>query len=88
MAQNVDNTVLYRLSILEATLLGCCDFIAQSILVRTTDDAYSFSLFIQIFKDIPLLDCMASKYPYRDHSLNVNNCFLRFVSQSIFVHLL
>jgi hypothetical protein len=30
----------------EPILFGCCDFIAQSILVRTTDNAYLFHLFI------------------------------------------
>jgi hypothetical protein len=88
VAQNVGGTVIYRLIIVEGTLFGCCDFISQSILVRTTQVAYSFGLFIHIFKDIPLLDCVASKYPCRGHSLNVSLCFLRFVGQSIFVHLL
>jgi hypothetical protein len=42
-------------------------------------------------KDIPLLDCVASKHPRRDHSFNISNRFPRSVmtvSQSIFVHFL
>ena len=36
--------------------------------------------------DIPLLDCVGSKYPCRDYSFNISNCFSRSVARSIFIH--
>jgi hypothetical protein len=37
---------LLHVDIAEGVLFGCCDFLAQCILVRTTDNAYRFHLFI------------------------------------------
>ena len=35
--------ILYHLQIIDATIFGLCDVIAQIILVRTTDNGYHYS---------------------------------------------
>jgi hypothetical protein len=35
-----------HVDIAQPVLFGCCDFLAQCILVRTTDNGYRFHLFI------------------------------------------
>ena len=42
---------------------------------------FSFFLFIQVFKDLSLLDCVESQYPRRDHSFNLSILILRSVCQ-------
>jgi hypothetical protein len=44
--QTDDVSILVHMVIAEGVFFACCDFIAQSILVRTTDNAYRFHLFI------------------------------------------
>ena len=44
--QLVVQTIAYHIQIIEVTLFACCDFIAQSILVRTIGNGLSFTLFI------------------------------------------
>ena len=44
--QSDDVSILLDVVIAENVLFGCCDFIAQSILVRATDNGYLFHLFI------------------------------------------
>ena len=45
-AQTDDTSIELHMEIAETILFGCCDFLAQCILVRTTDNAYWFHLFI------------------------------------------
>jgi hypothetical protein len=45
-AQIDDVSIALHMEIAGPVLFGCCDFIAQSILVRTTDNGYRFHLFI------------------------------------------
>ena len=42
-------------------------------------------LFIEIFKDLPLLDCVGSKYPFRYHSFINGNRIHRSVTDPIFI---
>ena len=44
--QLVIQPIFYHLAIIGIILFACCDFIAQSILVRTTGNGLSFTLFI------------------------------------------
>ena len=69
---------MYGFAIAEATIFGCCDFIAQCILVRTANK-YSIHLIHLIFKDTPLLDCVRSKYPRHNRSFNLSMCIFRSV---------
>ena len=39
-AQTDDVSILLQIAIADSVLFGCCDFLAQCILVRTTDNAY------------------------------------------------
>lgn len=74
------------------TISGFCDFTTQSILVRTLNLQLAclsmlslwFNWFIQIFEDLPLLDCVGSKYPCRDHSLSSSIHILRSVNLTLF----
>ena len=50
--QYPDITVLYRLDIAQPILFGCCDFLAQSILVRATDNALFIQFIHLIFQKI------------------------------------
>jgi hypothetical protein len=70
------------MAIADAVTFGCCDFLTQSILVRTTDNTYLFHLFILIFKDTPLLDCVGLQHPCRDYSSHLNIRILRSVNLS------
>ena len=70
----IEYDVKYRLDFVDSTLFGCCDFISQSILVRTANNTLSV-----YFKDTPLLDRVGSQYPRRDHSFNLGVCILRSV---------
>ena len=45
-AQTDDVSIGLHMEIADSVLFGCCDFLAQCILVRTTDNAYRFHLFI------------------------------------------
>jgi hypothetical protein len=42
----------------------------------------SFTLFTQIFQDLPLLDCMGLQHPCRNHSFNLRIHILRSVNLS------
>ena len=44
--QTGDVSIAFRTTIAQGVLFGCCDFLAQCILVRATDNAYRFHLFI------------------------------------------
>jgi hypothetical protein len=46
-----------HISIIQAIGFACCDSVALCILVRSTDDAFQV-IYLKIFKDIPLLDCV------------------------------
>ena len=81
--QSTQLSFQYCLFLVQPVVFCCCDFIAQSILVRTADVPYHYSLYIsKFFKDIPLLDCMELQYPRRDHSFNFSIGILRFVNLS------
>jgi hypothetical protein len=83
--QNNDIKMAYSFSISQITVFGCCDFIAQCILVRTSDNAYlSIRFNYLIFKDTPLLDRVELQYPCRDHSFNVSIGILRSANCNIF----
>ena len=45
-AQTDELSILLHLTIAESVLFGCCDLLAQCILVRTTDNGCRFYLFI------------------------------------------
>ena len=45
-AQTDDVSILLHVGIAEGVLFGRCDFLAQCILVRTSDNGYLFHLFI------------------------------------------
>ena len=44
--QTDDVSIQLQMDIAEGALFGCCDFLAQCILVRTTDNGYLSHLFI------------------------------------------
>ena len=59
-----DDAISYGFAVADATIFGCCDFIAQCILVRTANKLelqYSIHSIHLIFKDTLLLDCVRSK---------------------------
>ena len=71
----------FHISIIQATAIGCRDFLAQCILSSTHKPLYLSSvLFTFIFKDLPLLDRVGSKYPCRDHFFILSN---RIVLRSV-----
>ena len=49
-AQTNDVSLLLHMSIAQVVFFGCCDFLTQCILVRTTDNGYRFHLFISSSK--------------------------------------
>ena len=73
--------------VIQGILFACYDMTAQLILVRTTVDCPLFNLFIETFKDIPLLDCVGSQYPCCDRSFSLSICILRFVNESLITDL-
>ena len=79
-AQTDDFNVMGNIA--RSVLYGCCDFIAQSILVRTTEQCLSIPFIYLIFKDTPLLDCVGLQHPCGDHSLHFSICMLRSVNLS------
>ena len=81
VVQNIGRlTILYRT---QAMLFACSDFICQFILVSTHEwRCLVFNLFIGIFKDIPLLDCMGLQYPCYNCSFNLNIHIPRSVNLS------
>ena len=82
--------IIFRLEVVQTVASSCCDFLAQCIMVRykPLDLSESFDLFwirvTYIFKDLPLLDCVGSKYPFRYHSFISGNRIHMSVS-SIFI---
>jgi hypothetical protein len=79
--QKNDIRMAYHLAIGQITLFGCCDFIAQCILVRTSDNAYpQFIHLIFNLKDISLLDCVELQYLRCDHSHDLRIRLLRSVN--------
>lgn len=88
----MQNSTIYHISIIQAILSCCGDFVAQCILVRTTQSlspTFPIIYFI-FFKNIPLLDCVGVQYPSRDHSFNISNRFPRSAVRqpTFFFHLL
>ena len=74
--QNDSMPMLFHLGIVQIIASGCCDFIAQCIIVRIM-----IISIIHIFtKDLPLLDHVESRYPFRDHPFILGNCILRSVN--------
>ena len=51
---------------IQGTIFACTDFIAQSILVRTAGPIPILHFYSNLYKDIPLLDCVGSKDWSRD----------------------
>ena len=77
--QNIE--ILYHLQIIEVTLLACCDFIAQIILVCTTGNCYRYSS--NFLKDISLLDCLGLQHSCCDRSI-LSICILTSINLSSF----
>ena len=83
--------MMYNTEIIGFLVVGCCDFIAQSILVRIADHVYQLHLYCHLDmsppqkkkKDIPLLDCVGSQYSRRHSSYIPSIRILRFRSNSI-----
>ena len=71
--------MLFHITIVQVTASGCCDFLAQCILVRIKNLYLSSVLLTWIYKDLPLLDRVGSGYPCRDHSFILGNRILRSV---------
>ena len=73
--------MLFHISIIQTTANGCCDFLAQCILVRinhcTCHPFYSLKCSLAI--DLPLLDRLGSRHPCCDHSFIFGNRILRSV---------
>ena len=74
--QNVE--ILYHLEIIEITLFGFCDVIAQSILVRPTGNGYHYSS--NCSKDISLLDRVGLQHSCCDHSCIPSIRILRYIN--------
>ena len=73
-------TILVRI---QFTISGCCDFIAQIILVRTKHFSYHPFYSPKTSKDLQMLDCVEQKYPCRDHPFIPGNHLHRSVNISI-----
>ena len=76
--------IAYHLAIIEVTLFACCDFIAQSILVRTTGNAYHLLYSSNSSKDISLLDYVGLQHSCCDRSFIPSTRILRFINLSSF----
>ena len=77
--QNIE--ILHYLEIIQATLFGLCDAIAQLILVRMTGNTYHLS---NSLKDISLLDCLGLQHSCCDRSFILSIHILRSINLSSF----
>ena len=77
---------LFRLQALyytSTTVSTLCDFISQGILVSLNRYPYlSFSVFMSIFKDLPMLGHMGSQYSCDNYSFNFITRILGSVNKS------
>lgn len=71
--QNALAAVFFRLTIVQTTFSGCCDILAQCILVRINYCTYNPFYSLKSSKDIPLLDRMGSKYLCHNRSFILGN---------------
>ena len=76
--------IMIRIGDVQITVDACCDFISQCIIVRINHSICHPIYSAKIFKDLPLLDCVGSKYSFRDYSFNLVNHILRSVNLSSF----
>ena len=85
VVQNPINPQWLRVGILilQTTIVGCCDFLSQCILVRICHCLYHHP-FNSTFKDLPLLDSVGSKYQRLNHSFIHGFHILRSVNLSQF----
>ena len=66
---------------IQSTIFACCDFIAQSILVRTTDNTHHLlHSSTNCSKDISLLDCVGLQHSCCDCSLILSIGILRSIN--------
>ena len=72
----------HHFDIIIVTTFACSDFIAQSILVSTTDNSYHYSS--NSSKDILLLDYLGLQHLCCDHSIILSICILRYINLSSF----
>ena len=77
-----DIEIQYHLGIIQYTVFACCDFIAQFVLVRTTDNVYHYSS--NSSKDISLLDCLGLQDSCCDCSFLLSICILTSINFSSF----
>ena len=75
---------LFQLVAIQTTASGCCDFLAQCILVRLNHCTVTYHPFYshKSCKDLSMLDRVGSQHPCRDHSFNLGNHILRSVDLS------
>ena len=71
-------------AVIQSTVFACCDFIAQSILVRTTGNAHHLFHSSNCSKDISLLDCVGLQHSCCDFSLILSISLLRSINLSSF----
>ena len=81
VVQNIE--IMYPLQIIETTLFACCDFIAQFILVRTTDNAHHLLYSFSSSKDISLLDHVELQHSCCYRSFFLSTRILRSINLSI-----
>ena len=74
--------IQYHIGIIQVTLFALCDFIAQSILVRTMAMVIIIHLIFQ--KDISLLDRLGLQHSCCDHSVILSIRILRYINLSSF----
>ena len=74
--------ILYHLQIIEVTLFALCDVIAQTILVRTTDNGYHHSS--NSSKDISMLDRLGLQHSCCYRSIILGIRILRYINLSSF----
>ena len=77
-----------RLWILQTIATGCCDFIAQGILVRINHFTYHrfINIHLNLHLDLSLLDHVGYEYPCRNSSFNPGNHIHKSVK--IYLHLM
>ena len=77
--------MIIRLGVVQTVVSGCCDFMAQCIMVRINHSKYLSEILNHPFihLDIPLLNFVGSKYPFRYHSFIPGNRIHRSVTARI-----
>lgn len=82
VVQLLADSAVFPLYLILTTLVACCDFISQFILVRMDHtQAYPFLIRANC-QDLPLLDCVGLQCSSCDHSFNLSIRILRPVNLS------